>query len=111
MGLWYRLSPVSLMGGSLAPVGGHNPFEPAALGSAILHGPHVANFADIYARLAAANATRAVEGATLGATLAEVLEPDVAARMAHAAWEVCSEGAEVTEKAMDLLFAMLDGVD
>ena len=111
MGLWYRLCPVSLIGGSLVPVGGHNPFEPAALGSAILHGPHVANFADIYERLAAAKATREVDAASLGATLAEVLESDVAARMAHAAWEVCSEGADVTEKAMDLLFAMLDGVD
>ncbi len=111
MGLWYRLSPVSFMGGSLVPVGGHNPFEPAALGSAILHGPHVVNFADIYDRLGAAKATREVDGDTLGVALAEVLEPDVAARMAHAAWEVCSEGADVTEKAMDLLFAMLDGVD
>ncbi|MGB3409465.1 MAG: glycosyltransferase N-terminal domain-containing protein, partial [Jannaschia sp.] len=32
MGLWYRLCPVSFMGGSLVPIGGHNPFEPAALG-------------------------------------------------------------------------------
>ncbi len=111
MGLWYRLSPVSLIGGSLVPVGGHNPFEPAALGSAILHGPHVENFADIYARLAGAGATREVDGETLGAAVAQALEPDVAAKMAHAAWEVCSEGADVTEKAMDLLFAMLDGVD
>jgi 3-deoxy-D-manno-octulosonic-acid transferase len=112
MGLWYRLCPVSFVGGSLVEVGGHNPFEPAALGSAILHGPHVANFADIYTRLAEADAARRVpDGAALGAALTRVLEPDEAARLAHAAWEVCSSGAEVTEGAMDLLFAMLDGVD
>lgn len=111
MGLWYRLCPVSFVGGSLVDIGGHNPFEPAALGSAILHGPHVVNFADIYARLAAADATREVSDPTLGDAVAETLEPDTAARMAHAAWAVCSEGADVTERAMDLLLAMLDGVD
>ena len=111
MGLWYRICTVSFVGGSLVEVGGHNPFEPAALGSAILHGAGIANFADIYDRLRAAGASREITAETLGPALAEVLEPDVTARMAHAAWEVCSEGAEVTEKAMDLLFAMLDGVD
>jgi 3-deoxy-D-manno-octulosonic-acid transferase len=112
MGLWYRLCPVSFVGGSLAPVGGHNPFEPAALGSAILHGPHVENFADIYDRLRAAGGVREVADAdALAGALDEVLEPDVAARLAHAAWEVCSEGADVTDRALDLLLGMLDGVE
>ncbi|MEM7640995.1 MAG: 3-deoxy-D-manno-octulosonic acid transferase [Pseudomonadota bacterium] len=112
LGLWYRLCPVSFVGGSLVDVGGHNPFEPAALGSAILHGRYIRNFADIYARLSDAKAARLVrDPAGLGTALTEVLEPDVAARLAHGAWEVCSTGAEVTEGAMDLLFAMLDGVD
>ncbi len=109
MGLWYRLCAVSFVGGSLAPVGGHNPFEPAALGSAVLHGPNVENFADIYARLTEAEAAEEVDAGTLGPTLAATLEPDVAARMARAAWEVCSEGGDVTERAMDLLFMLLDG--
>ncbi|WP_179378131.1 3-deoxy-D-manno-octulosonic acid transferase [Jannaschia marina] len=111
MGLWYRLCPVSFVGGSLVEVGGHNPFEPAALGSAILHGPHVVNFQDIYDRLRAADATLEVNPETLGNAVASALEPDAAARLAHAAWEVCSEGADVTEQAMDLLFSMLDGVN
>lgn len=111
MGLWYRLCPVSFVGGSLVEIGGHNPFEPAALGSAILHGPHLVNFADIYARLAEADAAREVTPATLADAVSETLEPDAAARLAHAAWGVCSEGADVTEQAMDLLLAMLDGVD
>lgn len=110
MGLWYRLCSVSFVGGSLVPIGGHNPFEPAALGSAILHGPNVENFADIYDRLTQANAARGVSAETLGKDVVEVLEADEAARMAHAAWEVCSEGADVTETTMDLLMAMLDGV-
>ena len=51
MGLWYRLAPVAFVGGSLVPVGGHTPFEPVQLGCAVLHGPHVANFAPAYAAL------------------------------------------------------------
>ncbi len=51
MGLWYRLAPVALVGGSFAAVGGHNPHEPLALGCAVLHGPNVWNFAESYERL------------------------------------------------------------
>ncbi|MDP2417977.1 MAG: glycosyltransferase N-terminal domain-containing protein [Hydrogenophaga sp.] len=51
MGLWYRLAPVALVGGSIAQVGGHNPYEPLALGCAVLHGPNVWNFAEAYQTL------------------------------------------------------------
>lgn len=48
MGLWYRLAPVAMLGGSWANVGGHNPHEARALGCRVLHGPHVLNFAESY---------------------------------------------------------------
>jgi 3-deoxy-D-manno-octulosonic-acid transferase len=51
LGLIYRLAPVVFVGGSLATHGGQNPIEPIKLGAAILHGPHVWNFAEIYAAL------------------------------------------------------------
>ena len=51
MGLFYRLSPIVLMGGTLVPIGGHNPIEPAKLGAAILHGPHVHTATEIYEAL------------------------------------------------------------
>ncbi len=51
LGLIYRLAPIVFVGGSLVRHGGQNPIEPAKLGAAILHGPHVWNFADIYAAL------------------------------------------------------------
>lgn len=51
LGLFYSLSPCSLVGGSLVPHGGQNPIEPARLGSAIVHGPNVDNFANIFAAL------------------------------------------------------------
>lgn len=51
LGLFYRLAPLVFVGGSLVRHGGQNPIEPARLGAAILHGPHVDNFADVYAAL------------------------------------------------------------
>jgi 3-deoxy-D-manno-octulosonic-acid transferase len=51
LGLIYRVSPIVFVGGSLASHGGQNPIEPIKLGAAILHGPHVWNFAEIYAAL------------------------------------------------------------
>jgi len=51
LGLIYRLAPIVFVGGSLASHGGPNPIEPIKLGAAILHGPHIWNFAEIYEAL------------------------------------------------------------
>jgi 3-deoxy-D-manno-octulosonic-acid transferase len=51
LGLIYRVAPIVFVGGSLASHGGQNPIEPIKLGAAILHGPHVWNFAEIYGAL------------------------------------------------------------
>ena len=59
LGLFYRLCDVSFVGGSLTAKGGHNPLEPARLGAAILHGPHIFNFVETYAEM------RATGGAAL----------------------------------------------
>jgi 3-deoxy-D-manno-octulosonic-acid transferase len=48
LGLVYRLAPIVFVGGSLASHGGQNPVEPIKLGAAVLHGPNVWNFAEIY---------------------------------------------------------------
>jgi len=109
MGLWYRLAPVSFMGTSIGQGGGRNPFEPAALGSAILHGPNVGAYSASYKRLDEAGATRLVPNAkALGDAVEELLAPDRAAVMAQAAWIVCSSGAEVTDRVKDLLFDAVD---
>ncbi len=51
LGLIYRIAPIVFMGGSLASHGGQNPIEAVRLGAAVVHGPHVSNFAEIYATL------------------------------------------------------------
>src|SRR5205085_10925452 len=60
VGLVYGLARIVFGGGSLASHGGQNPVEPIKLGAAILHGPHVWNFAEIYAALDAAHGAEQV---------------------------------------------------
>jgi 3-deoxy-D-manno-octulosonic-acid transferase len=47
LGLFYRLCPISVLGGSFVAIGGHNPVEAAQIGTAILFGPAMFNFAAI----------------------------------------------------------------
>ena len=84
LGLIYRLAPTVFMGGSLVRHGGQNPIEAAKLGAAILHGPHVWNFKEIYAALDEARG--AEEGGDVEALTAQlgVLLGDAAARHAIA---------------------------
>ncbi|MCA6111063.1 3-deoxy-D-manno-octulosonic acid transferase [Bradyrhizobium cenepequi] len=58
LGLFYRLAPIVFMGGSLVPHGGQNPIEAVKLGAAIVHGPHVFNFTDVYEALDRAGGAR-----------------------------------------------------
>lgn len=85
MPLWYALAGITFVGGSLVDKGGHTPFEPVSHGSALLHGPHVANFADAYAALAAAGASRRVDSADALAEACLDLDRGTRARMAKAA--------------------------
>jgi 3-deoxy-D-manno-octulosonic-acid transferase len=110
-GLWYRLSPICFLGGSLHGTGAmRDPMEAAALGSAILHGPRPGRHGTLFGRLGAARAARAVASATdLGEALGDVLAPDRTARLAQAAWAVATDGAEVTEKALRMIRHLMDG--
>ncbi|MFA6264796.1 MAG: 3-deoxy-D-manno-octulosonic acid transferase [Pseudolabrys sp.] len=77
LGLIYRLALAVFVGGSLVEHGGQNPIEPAKLGAAILHGPHVWNFADIYEALDRAHGAEPVDDADrLTATFAAMLASD-----------------------------------
>jgi 3-deoxy-D-manno-octulosonic-acid transferase len=111
LGLWYRLAPVTYLGGSLLGHGSNrSPLEAAALGSAILHGPKTGPFAEAFSRLSKASAARAVTSERdLREGLADVLAPDKAARLAQAAWIIASDGAEVTEKVIDTIRQLTDG--
>ncbi len=46
--IFYSLSNIVFLGGSIVNHGGQNPLEPARLGCKILYGPYVSNFKEIY---------------------------------------------------------------
>ncbi|HEY2754707.1 MAG TPA: 3-deoxy-D-manno-octulosonic acid transferase [Pseudolabrys sp.] len=86
LGLLYRMAPVVFVGGSLIKHGGQNPIEAAKLGAAVLHGPHVWNFSEIYAALDQAHGAELVSDANrLTAGFAALLgQPATCQRIAEA---------------------------
>ncbi len=108
-GLWYRLAPITYLGGSLSGTGClRDPLEAAALGSSIIHGPRTGVYGPVFGRLGAARATRSVASVQdLAEALADLLAPDRAARYAQAAWSVASDGVEVTDRVHAMLRKML----
>lgn len=88
LGVIFRSASVVFLGKSLvAPGGGQNPIEPAKCGCAILHGPHVGNFASVYATLDAVKGAAQIEDAAALARAAYILltEPSTLRRMGRAA--------------------------
>ena len=99
LGLIYRLAPIVFVGGSLASHGGQNPIEPIKLGAAILHGPNVWNFAEIYAALAKSHGAREVTDAgtfaeRVGAWLTNANERKAVATAARATVSALGGGLE-----------------
>jgi 3-deoxy-D-manno-octulosonic-acid transferase len=79
---FYAASDVAFVGGSLAPVGGHNVLEAAALRVPVLVGPHTFNFAEVSEGLIACGGARRVDERSLGAVASELLaDPSLRQRM------------------------------
>ncbi len=110
MGLWYRLAPVAFLGGTLDSVAEPtDPFDPAALGSALIHGPEYLPSFERYQRLIEADATSEIAFPDeLGDAVFQLLSPDKAAMLAHAGWAVTSESAHVVEQLAELIDISLD---
>ena len=100
MGLWYRLCRTALIGGSFGPNEGHNPWEAAVLGCAILHGPRTDNFANDYAQLDAAHAAICVLDTT---SLLAALQDDHAEMAARAEGLISSVKDNLAPLAAQLL--------
>jgi len=58
----YSLGTIVFIGGSLVPVGGHNPLEPLFFKKCVLFGPHMFNFLEISRRLIAEGGAILVNG-------------------------------------------------
>jgi 3-deoxy-D-manno-octulosonic-acid transferase len=106
LGLVYRLAPIVFIGGSLARHGGQNPIEAVKLGAAIMHGPHIWNFSDIYSTLdQAGGAAMVADAEALAARLGTWLD-DPAARKSVV--DTAAMAVEMLGGALELTLAALD---
>jgi 3-deoxy-D-manno-octulosonic-acid transferase len=106
MGVFYRVAPIVFMGGSLVHHGGQNPVEAAKLGAAILHGPHVWNFGEIYTALDAAGGAELVTDVgkmtvRIGSWLKDAGAREKVAQTGLRAMEVLAGALERTVTALD----------
>jgi 3-deoxy-D-manno-octulosonic-acid transferase len=109
LGLWYRIAPITYLGGTLHGGGCRDPFEAASLGSAVLYGPHVAPYQKHAARLNAAGASQLIRsGDDLGPAVEGLLSADKAAQLSLAAWDITTRGANVTNRVADYIQLRLE---
>lgn len=107
MGLAYRIAPITLMCGSLsAGLSGHNPLEPARLGSAVLSGPFVSSFAEVYADMQAAKTVTSPKD--ISAEISRLFSDKSAlAKAQDEARAFCSSRADVLSRVWDALLPLL----
>lgn len=103
LGTFYHVAPVAFIGGSLINHGGHNPLEPARHDCAVITGPHVFNFHEIYSELKDARAvTMVVDAAALTRALQHGFEaPDIHKRIAKAAKNYVDTKHGATQSVID----------
>lgn len=100
LGIFYRLSKFIFLGGSLLPIGGHNPFEPIKLGCTVISGRGVANNQKIFDDLEQSSAIVMIDSGTEIAPVVTKLLQDSQEleALSRNALEVISQDGEVAEK-------------
>ncbi|MCH1910314.1 3-deoxy-D-manno-octulosonic acid transferase [Stenotrophomonas acidaminiphila] len=102
---FFACAQVAFVGGSLQAIGGHNLLEPAAMGTAVITGPHLHNFAEISRRMSEAGALSIRDDAAqLGDELLRLLG-DAAARqqMVQAGAALVANGRGALERTLELI--------
>ncbi len=103
--LFYAMSDVAFVAGSLVPIGGHNLLEPAAQGVAVVTGPHTFNAQDIADLFIARDACRVVEDRRELVTVVSELLRDSreAERIGHNGLRLLEENRGALERLLVLL--------
>lgn len=110
LGLFFRLADVVVMGGAFElGIGGHNPLEPARLGSAIITGAHMFNAQETYAEMfAEAAAIEATDGEHLARHMRGLIDnPRIARRFGEAAQAYADRQGRALDEALERLAPLL----
>lgn len=108
---FYSAIAVTFLAGSLVPVGGHNPIEPAHCGTALVFGPLIPNNRDAADALLAAGGAREIQDAAgLAQAVGALLDdPEATAEMAARARAVAEEGRAGLDRILEALAPLLPG--
>ncbi|SEW44950.1 3-deoxy-D-manno-octulosonic-acid transferase [Cognatiyoonia koreensis] len=110
MGLWYRIAPITFLGGTFNSGARDDPFHPAALGSVTIHGPAQGKYQERFRKLMSVDATlQIMTPAALGEAVAQLLSVDKAAAKANAGWDITSRGAATAALVSAILQHLIDG--
>lgn len=110
LGVFYDLAPVALVAGSLlGELKGHNPIEPAKLDAAIVTGPYVESFQDVFDVMFATGGARVARDAPQLAEAVATLWRDEAERTRQlaAARAAVAQGGEAFETTMTQILNLL----
>lgn len=104
---WYGVAQVAFLGGSLVPVGGHNPIEAAVHGTPMLIARHRFNFAEITEQFEEAGCLGSVDADSLTGAIADLLgDPERRRSQGQAAHKVI----DANRGASDNLLKRLDAI-
>jgi 3-deoxy-D-manno-octulosonic-acid transferase len=107
----YSVSDLVFVGGSLVPVGGHNPLEPASMGVPVLFGPHMSNFREIASLSVDYGVAREVPdpGALKESVLELYNDKEECLRMGEKGGRLLSDQAGSTALNMEIIDRLLKG--
>jgi 3-deoxy-D-manno-octulosonic-acid transferase len=111
----YSLAAVVFVGGSLAKTGGHNILEPAAVGAAVITGPHTYNFQSIVGTFLKADAIVQLQPTSDSAAIIELADvilelladPARRLKLGSLARSLVNENSGATERTLQSLSSLL----
>ena len=107
----FSVADIVFLGGSLQPLGGHNPVEPAAYGLPIITGPHIYKNRAEFAGLSAAGVVSEIADAGALAAVARQVTDDAdrMTRIAQAARDYAARAGQRPEFAADSCLGIIEG--
>ena len=110
MGLFYRLSDIAFIGGTITPRGGQNPLEAARLDTAIFYGPSNQNFSEMFSLIKEVDAGREIITQDDMTDMVDLLlsDPDFRKKLKTNALQLIDKNAGATDETLSAISPFLE---